>query len=1204
MASLKKGDHDSDLHTTQGLTKFLRGKNTSLDSIYKISIGLIFDKSEYVLPKKEKFIFELLCDRLSQERFKDFRTCSKMWDLFKKLWIKSESESTTKNVRNQVLRRSNMASSVCNALDEIKSKGTFKDDNELVSNISDCVHLLNNCQKVTFSQEQSIVIMDNLLFFASAALDYDSKLLQNIAISVCLIYERCNFHAIKFSKRSVTRFCSSCLPNVILLLTNPLLDSQSLRTRLEAVVFDTLFSERSIGSCKDNLGFFINNARAQNKMTLEGLKYIFELSVHKLGVSDSEEVFKAFVSRYPSFSSSLIPLLVYSKNSLSTKFLSSLVKESLGKTDLDTLDIIKCILSRNSEVGVKFGRSIMSTLSREKLSETTLSVAKALFQCYANSRDLATFVTLWEKILPGSRDLPSECVWTSREFSMSCSRDFASLPYSQLEQILKTLAYDIKDDPTKSFLPLISICNGMLLGVTGSSGHHKNATLISSLDMLSGFFSKLIKETFKLKSEPRIWELYSYIFMLYELSTLAENVDIKAIFKCRHDQKNNMFFYVTIFRIIEQNPDRFTHKISSSFVKFFESSSFSRSAKLSFFMRWVVLINALFRKTDISKLVKVLFDKKDCDLQELDHLLSDPVLDEQHTIIVSIIECLIKGDYMLEASYLNLIGKIPVFCFEKYQRKQMIDKLILSSSITSESEDIIFRLLELPTSKSILETEPEYILKLISIRKPNVIESKSFEIAVGIFTENLRMGNDSFFEKCESLFKRQILELRGNIFVSYVVLAMITSEKQISSGKPLRFDDLASLCISHIVDTLSEENLNLTNDDICTLCNVLVKFSKLNLIENDVNLKRMILNLGSDKGKHSDNVNESLFQLLCSLGVGCYDPIFVFSLFTILPPSEKNTYSLNMYIASLSSNEQMFIEEWGRVLQTYMLRKKDGISFFDGLALLSRFMENMKKPTDEKALQNIRSLVLRSLSFAQVLNDSLLGKKYENILDFLKILCLTITEKSWSLTQYSIELIFVFISKVCDISLAETNLQEDLTTTYVQLMQVVSSVLLYQRFRLSGRSHVLIFTLVQFMEQLFTRYGFNDTVSSSEKCAMSFERLIENYCEPSTTILTERSGDSETTTGISTTASTQISKIRIELRKSLPVFIMHYLQYFLRYRTSTAVREPLSRSIFLAFKRLTENELNYINASLDSQCRPAFKKIYDEYLKFGKWREE
>ncbi len=1203
MSSLKDEGRDFDLHTTQGLTKLLRGKSTSLDTIYELSIDLISKDPEYSLPNKDKFIFELLCDRFSQQKFKEFKVCVKMWDLFKKLWIKSELNITTRNVRDQVLAKSNIVSSITDALDEIKRTEAFK-KRDLVSCISDCIHLVSSCQKIRFSEDQSVSIIGNLLFFVSAAPEYGSALLQNIALSVCLIYERSNFHAIKFSKKSITHFSGTCLPNIILLMANSSLESKSLHNRLESIVSDVLFSERNLKDCKDNLGFFINNARAQNKMTEEGLKYIFGLTVHKLGVSDSEDIFKIFISRYPMFSSSLVPLLVHSKNSLNTKFLSNLLKGCLGKSDTNSLNVIKCILSRNSEVGVKFGRSIMNTLVKEKLSDTTISVAKSLFQCYVNSRDVEAFVTQWERILPGNNEQNVENVFTSREFAISCSSDFVSLPYGQLEQILKTLEYSIKDDPSKCFIPLISICNGLLQGVTGSFSNYMSSALISSLNKLSDYFSKLINDTFKLNTDPRIWELYSYIFMLYELPVLAKKVDIKAIFKCRHEQKNNKFFYVTIFRILEQDSELFTHRISSSLIKYFESPVCPKSFKFVVFSRWLVLVNTLFRKADILRLVEALFNIDD--LKDLEFVFSNPVLHEQSNVVVPIIDHLMESYSVLGTRCLNLVNKIPVFCFQKYQRKQMIDTIVSSSVITEKAEDVIFQLLKLPTSKSLLEIEPKYIIRLFAMLKPNTDISVSLEIATAIFTENLRIENNNYFVQIESLLKTQILDLQNNVFAPYVVIALITSERRIGTIKvhSSRFNDLALLCISNIVNLLSKENLKLADDDIYIFCSILVDFSKFSIVDVNVNIKGMISNLGFNKA-HSDKVNEALFQLVCSLKVGAYNPSFILSLFTILPQTENNNKSLNMYIASLSGNEEIFMKEWDEVLETYKSRNyEDNNTFIDGLSLLSHFMNNLQKLTSQEHIQIIRGLVLRTLSFAQGINNVLLSTECDEISSFLTTLCTTLTENSWSLNQYSMELIFVLVSKICNLSLTEVNQKADLATMYNQLTQVVSSILLHQRFRLSGRSHILIFTLMQFMELIFERTGFNNTISSSERCAMSFERLVENYCEPSTTVFTDHIENNESTTGINTFANTQISKIRAELRRSLPLLIMRYLQCFLRYRTSVTVREPLSRSIYLVFKRLSDNELNYINASLDSQSRPAFKKIYDEYLKFGKWKEE
>ncbi|GME84866.1 unnamed protein product [[Candida] boidinii] len=115
---------------------------------------------------------------------------------------------------------------------------------------------------------------------------------------------------------------------------------------------------------------------------------------------------------------------------------------------------------------------------------------------------------------------------------------------------------------------------------------------------------------------------------------------------------------------------------------------------------------------------------------------------------------------------------------------------------------------------------------------------------------------------------------------------------------------------------------------------------------------------------------------------------------------------------------------------------------------------------------------------------------------------------------------------------------------------------------------------------------------------------MSNLCEPSGSFV---SGSSHSTSDSSASAvalTSTMSTLKARLRKSLPSVILNYISLAVRYNMNLEIKEIVVDSLFLIFDVLTMNELKLINSSLDSQGRTLFKSVYDDYKKYGKWRED
>ncbi|QPG75769.1 hypothetical protein FOA43_003129 [Brettanomyces nanus] len=1181
-----------DFKTTEGITRYLRSRKTSINEIYQVSFKLIKDDPEYHLPQKEKFIFELLCDRLSQPNLGEFKRSPEVWDLFNQIWSKLN------DIKQIVLGKTRLCNILTSSIEEIDNSESYQNE-KLVRFFSSCLQLAIRHSKLPFSQDQSVSIISRILkFITSEGSSYGESLVEEMASVLITVYNQSNSSAIRYSKNVVSQFCGSCLPNLTSLITEDLISS-TIRSKLELIVTDTLFSENNSVHCKDNLGFFINSARAQNKIGTKELVYLFKMVIPKVSIAEIEDIFKFFTMRYPDSSADLLQEVITINKTLSTEFLADLVKRELDAPKKDSHKIIVLALKRNTEVGIKFSHRIID-VSLKKDDEEALFLLKALFQCYVRARELPSFVKLWSDYIARGSSLQTQTVLTSSEMVGSCSSYFVSLSYVQLERLMKTLVNQYRDDPKNSFIPLLSISRGLLAGITGSINSSNNVSLISNIEKLKPLYVEILRISSKISTEGYTWKLSSYIFMLYDLDELTSEIDVKWFFEDPKTHMDNESYFFTLFRILEQDPLLYSKKVGSAFIKGFSKAD-SKDFQRAVFFRWCVLLNSLMDIEDIRKLVKVLFGHH-IDDQLVFDILSYPVLHEQSKFMDAIVDSIIVQFDKKKGASLRFVDLIPVYCYGKHQRQKMLDGLLdmaILSDCSNENKlcasHAILDLLELPTFKSLIETDPKSMVKLVSSSTDTESHDSSLEIARKICIEYMRQSSaddSGFIPKLQKLLDSKLRsKSKKLVFAPYLSICLCLLKS--SSNKSEEFKPLLTLAASKALEIFSK---NPSDADICWLCGLLSDVYCLDpsCIEKSA-LKHDIKSLGQTG---SIEVQQALFGLVTAVS-GIYEPIYVVSMFLALGDSESNVANIDSFIEHLSTeSEDGFKMLWLSVLK--ILEEEDQTYKLKCIYLLCSFFKHLKKPSDDALIDEQQTLVVKSISFiVSMRNKSSFPSTL--LIELLKSLRTIISAKYWSLTQYSIELIVVLANQIVDASIS--------TEVYVHLTQLVASILLFQRFRLSSRLHLIITVVNELMELLFVKDDSRSLIFSSQDCGIAFERLMGNLCEPSVTTITGHTegGSLETSgkvDGTDASATTAVSRMKTNLRRSLPVVVLNYLRLFLKYEVEPDVKKHLLNSVFLIMKALTSNEFNYINASVDSQSRAAFKKLYEDYTKFGKWREE
>ena len=154
---------------------------------------------------------------------------------------------------------------------------------------------------------------------------------------------------------------------------------------------------------------------------------------------------------------------------------------------------------------------------------------------------------------------------------------------------------------------------------------------------------------------------------------------------------------------------------------------------------------------------------------------------------------------------------------------------------------------------------------------------------------------------------------------------------------------------------------------------------------------------------------------------------------------------------------------------------------------------------------------------------------------------------------------------------------------YIATVNLVSYVVLFHRFRLSRRYHLVVGAVSRLMARM-----------PREKAAASaLARLLVALCDPQTQALAR---DSDLLTS-------EANIYKKAVRRHAHVLLVNYIHQQLADPMANAVTEALRPGIFSVFSLLSGAELNLVNQCLDSLGRAYYRTLYSAYKDQGKWHD-
>lgn len=1145
------------MDSTEHLTKFLRNKATPVADIYATVQKLFRNSSSLYLPNAEKFVLELLCDRLSQNNQLGyaFKADPLFWEMFKFVWDVCSTSAALTAMRARVLTNLKFGEILSQLVADINDRELFEQE-QYVECVFTVVGLLIDNGRVSFSQDQNFAFVKTVLA-SIVENNYSNDTTFMLCAIVHKVFKLANSNVAKYDTKHVKEFATFVLPHLLIVINRKLEFDQSMQSEMQQLVTLTLFRTDTLPNVLENIEFFLNSPSASE---LESAEYIYLLRqiIPQVKITELEAIYKMIIESNASHSGPLLREITSMNKTLSTVFLSSLVERELKATAVN-VEVISSAITRNSEVGLKYQDQIMALC----LSQNDIALLKVLFECFMNARESDSFVDLWSK----STSSNETSVLTSDEFIDYTSSRLVSLSNVQLTAIVAKFSKEYAENCDCYPVVLISVAKGLLRGVAGTVANALSKTLIKNLSDMKSLLVQLL--TIKGKY---CFKLSFYILCLFDLELVKEEVDLGELFLDSKSVKDEYYYY-SYFRIVEQDIDLFSKSKAADFCKFYLSTS-NDAFKIRIFNRWLVLIDVLLEQNQVDELISKLFKSKTLSEEQIMDILRHPLLSDQAKItsaVISFVKANPKKIYLLK--------ELSVYVYSKKQRIDMLD-LLLANVLAGEMgvDDfsvIASKLLQLPTFRSTVETSIDSLVKLVKLPNSNVLMTM-----IGRIFESHVSQNNASSEFIVKSFKKIEKGLKKSPFV-HIPLAMLLAQAAGESFSEQR-DSLIGATFNKCISLLKEGPES--NEKTTSLLGYIAQITQLTTVKDD-DLTAIIDKLSQNTSR---DIQNSLFALISKAKL--YDPTHTLALYVVLSDI-ANFESLSQFIKATRSDYSAYSSIWTNALQS-ITQDVPGTeaSYF---AILSALLQNAEKPDDSEMVAKYHQLATSSIS--QILTSLTKTTDFDvdvvfHVLEALKTIA---TSKGWLLSQYSSELCLTFITNVARLYKFSNLVAPE---KYIQLAQTMSAFILYQRYRFTNRHHLVVYTFVALLNLLISR-----SAQLNVECGLSFERLMSNLCEPNSNFIVS-SSSSEVSKDVA--LSKALAQLKANLRKNLHVLLFNYIKFYLQYQMDLDIKAHLDTSVFMILDLFTTAELHYINKSLDNQGRVVFKKLYDDYQKFYRWKEE
>lgn len=554
--------------------------------------------------------------------------------------------------------------------------------------------------------------------------------------------------------------------------------------------------------------------------------------------------------------------------------------------------------------------------------------------------------------------------------------------------------------------------------------------------------------------------------------------------------------------------------------------------------RWFVLINNACSKESISK-ISELFTRDVNGLKSLESMCQNDLFYEQPTLCHAIARYLIDqiGSKKLGKKSLMLLAEFPPAVFSRVSRLELLDTLVKNlKENLFEKLKLIERLIKIPIPNSLLSKEPKYVQNAFYAGEGLECE----ELSRTIFQQVIRAKEPEDLDTTVSEISKPLRKLMksGDVPLASLKLACLVSE----------FDQkLAKKTVSYLTehkDILKEKSIG----------NYLlyIPVSSLNTLKT--HMSRLFA-----------EDHAACFPVLCKLASTKEDVLCLIALFSEF--SEKLHDDHLVEALSVLSDED-FTDVLYQVRAAALYSENGGM-----VKVMLTFCKLMKKE-HQTYLQPFMCE-----------NLCLIGNSCDlqscQIYWYIKIYDYLLKEKSWIVNQFMLETICAMIYKISG------NREKCDDEVYLALCDVLSSILLFHRHRLTGRYHILLQTFQRLLRWL-------PNSLKSQETSYRFSRLLTSLCQPPVRAIRERGGKNNLTSS-STLAKKQLARF-------LPSLLIEYVSVCLNSGLQTICKDELKSGVYAMMDILDPDGLKTASGLMDYASRAYLRPLYRDYQMYGKWQ--
>ncbi|CAK9439395.1 uncharacterized protein LODBEIA_P35370 [Lodderomyces beijingensis] len=1152
----------SQAQSAESLTRLLRSKDEELATIVETAHRVLQGSFDVYFPRKQDFILNLLIDRLNDRspnsKFKAWKYNADVWSLLQDTWDAAETHSKDKTIQNLKLWEI-IAEIFANSRSSLATA-------ECLATVYRVVLALTKYKYIEVDETTGLSLLASFLK-AVHARDLNLNL-DKWAELICGVYLRASLKLNHDSaKRSFQKFLDECLPLLMEALAIMSLDSNFSKS-MKNLLVAKMFSPQSV----EYLPKCLEKGLTKMNLSTQNIERFYEIAVEQLATSNMKEceaMYNILVAKNDSLAEPLLQKLVAcnKKKIISSDFISAIYKQEIADKKFIDLNwaMVKYIFEIDSELATKKSKFIFEKYNSSfKIDGKILPVAKVIVSAYAKNRELADFFTkVWPKAIRADE------LWESPDFIAFVAETVPTLSAKQLKALVEE---SLKlDSSFEMSIIITAITRG----------------LISCSPTLTEPLRSVFEENKQaFESGNGFWQINYNLLCLYRLSFdgMESVVDEQQI-----DEQVDLYYYYTSFRLVElgKKNEKLSENLQSRFINYlnaFKSEDSSLVSKV--FQRWFVIFDNHFSNSNLAKLIHIAISSGGA-LSSI----PDDFFENRRIVTFLIRKLLQEPDY-------SIIIRIPLACYTKELKRAMLntltDKCVQQQHPSIEVIDCIRLFLSEPSTHSQIEQDVDTLLQVVQ-NAQSVSHSKALEIAKLVWDANLK----------------RLSHEESNPFVDNALRKLLDSLLSKAKGP----DSAEMELILTIVENSNSNNNSAFLSKVSQLKMSFITYCAEAVQQSDDHeiSMRYLKGLAATSDADSLPFNKALEiskKIHTSLPKNSQANTAVLKLLSKTMPLTLDhcVYFLGLYLATSCNN----VEEI-RVIGDFLTRVSEDSELYSNL--LHAFTESALKENHSKFSNQIIAAATSFLTSFSTTNTTtttttttnrlatelfwLLAAFTEPISSETACGLLTtvrnlLSTRSSFFNQFILELTLELSTTIL-YKLQEPS-PEEIGKVYIAATQLVSSILLHHRYKLSTRHHLLISVLSTLLSFLCSSSALGDSIEGAAAAA-AYARLLHNLCEPS-----ERISDTPTDMNSSSSLTTSANVHKKFLRGHLGVLLQNCIYFQLKFTFSKTVGDALSSGIYSIFDVLTNKELQSVNASLDFGGRTLYKNLYNDYLERGKWK--